>query len=138
MEQALEMGRKMEGWFETGPGSPEASSWETYFRDLGWHPITFEELAKGKSWTAPCQWPDWIGNQIAWRPAPHERREMPKKLDIPDRRWRQSHAELQALYGANWGLKSLQQAVRKPKPSPTDDELRAIYGKPREEISNAG
>lgn len=36
---------------------------------------------------------------------------------------------LRAKYGENWGLKSLDEPKRKPKPAPTKEELAAHYAK---------
>jgi hypothetical protein len=54
----------------------------------------------------------------------------PEQLLIEEqRKSRPTREELQAKYGENWGLESLAQPVRKPKPAPTADELREHYGK---------
>lgn len=47
----------------------------------------------------------------------------------PDKTNRPTREEMQAQYGPNWGLKSLDQPVRKPKPAPTIEELRDHYAK---------
>jgi hypothetical protein len=38
-------------------------------------------------------------------------------------------SDLKAKYGENWGLKSLDEPPRNPKPAPTIDELREHYAK---------
>lgn len=49
-------------WFEVEPGSPELDAWLTYFDKLSWCPLAFTEALRAKrNWTAPCQWPQWLG-----------------------------------------------------------------------------
>lgn len=53
-----------------------------------------------------------------------------KPLEIePPREYRPTREELQAKYGPNWGLTSLDEPVRKLRPAPTADELREHYAK---------
>jgi hypothetical protein len=52
-----------------------------------------------------------------------------ERASEPDKSDRPTREQLQAKYGENWGLESLAQPVRKPKPVPTADELREHYSK---------
>lgn len=47
----------------------------------------------------------------------------------PDRSSRPTREELQAKHGPNWGLNSLDEPSKKPKPAPTADQLRDHYAK---------
>lgn len=44
-----------------------------------------------------------------------------------DKSDRPTREEMQAKYGKNWGLKSLDEPEHKPKPAPTKEELAAHY-----------
>jgi len=45
----------------------------------------------------------------------------------PDKTHRPTREELQAKYGPNWGLTSLDQPNKPPKPAPTKEELAEYY-----------
>lgn len=69
----MDIGRQMDGWFEVMPNTEQAQEWTMYFDRLGWQPVTFKRLSEGKSWTAPCEVPQWLEHKIAWKPKQHER-----------------------------------------------------------------
>ena len=80
LQEALDAGFRMEAWFEVIPATEQAMAWENYFRRLAWHPKTFERLFEGKSWTAPCEWPEHVETLIRWRPKQHQMRSMPDRV----------------------------------------------------------
>lgn len=47
----------------------------------------------------------------------------------PDKTRRPTVEELKAKYGENWGMKSLDEPPKTPKPAPTIDQLRDHYAK---------
>ena len=58
---AYDFAKATEGWHAIEAGSEEHKSWAKYFANLGWTPRTFQTLP---IWTAPCQWPEWLGSDV--------------------------------------------------------------------------
>jgi hypothetical protein len=68
--QAREHGQGYDSWFAVECGSPESAAWQQFFSQLGWMPLAVKEAIKlQRPWTAPCQWPQELGEAAPRVPA---------------------------------------------------------------------
>lgn len=97
------------------------------------HPVT--GLPSKKSWLPTVKEVHDACAEIAEPIARRERNAkitaelMAERAAEPDKTNRPTREELQAKYGENWGLTSLDQPKKPPKPAPSIDELRAHYAR---------
>lgn len=113
--------------------SKEWQEWREYFeRHLQWVPQVMRNMidqAPGASlaMTVPSQWPSQFDTAFLsnknWKP-------VPPRLVTP-REHRETISELQQRFGIDWGIKRMPGPLRPKKAwtPPTNDELRAKYGR---------
>lgn len=140
---AAERARLLLGCYRTG----EANDPETYVAAIGavlsrypeqvitevTHPVT--GLPKDKNWLPTVK---EVHDACEAAAAPIHNRQrfarivaetMAERAEVDTRPPRPTREELEARYGRNWGLTSLDEPERKPKPAPTAEELKAHYEK---------
>lgn len=120
--------------------SPEWLEWCEYFElHVGEVPVVMREMMeqvpswnKEKEMTVPTQFPVLFDSSFRkskeWKP--------PARNQVIPRQMREKLEELKARYGPNWGIKDMGPRRKPPTKSwepPTDDELRARYGKRHDE-----
>lgn len=120
------------------PGSQEWNEWREYFqRHLGWTPVIMRKIIDRApdaplAMTVPTQFPqhfDLTFRATAWQPAVAQHI-LPKHLH-------ERLEELHQRFGPSWGIKDMGGRKQAPRPwrSPTDDELRALYGPRHDEAA---
>jgi hypothetical protein len=119
------------------PPSEQWLEWLEYFeRHVEQVPVTMREMLDGQrpknyEFTVPTEFPVLFDS--TFRPNPDWK--APKPPTMTSREMHEKLAQLKARYGPNWGIKDMNKLGPRSKPfkAPTDDELRAIYGKRHDE-----
>jgi hypothetical protein len=122
--------------WDTSP-SEQWLEWLEYFEcQVEQVPVTMREMIDGQrpkkyEFTVPTEFP--VLFDPTFRPNPNwTPPKRPASMDADQ--MREKVAELKARYGPNWGIKQFPSgSKRKPWTPPTDDELRAKYGRRHDE-----